>query len=112
MSRRICYPVSVTSIGLGFTFHLANHYAFTEKEINIYVGLTDMQRKWYRSVLEKDIDAVNGGKIGALTIDHLFIHSSRPFWKERGKDSTHEHRHAGKDEHFIQLSLCIIDNNP
>lgn len=32
----------------------------TEKEINIYVGLADMQRKWYRSVLEKDIDAVNG----------------------------------------------------
>jgi hypothetical protein len=34
-----------------------------EKEINIYVGLTEMQRKWYRSVLEKDIDAVNGGQI-------------------------------------------------
>ena len=33
--------------------------ASVEKEINIYVGLTDMQRKWYRSVLEKDIDAVN-----------------------------------------------------
>ena len=32
----------------------------SEKEINIYVGLTEMQRKWYRSVLEKDIDAVNG----------------------------------------------------
>ncbi|KII93122.1 hypothetical protein PLICRDRAFT_130653 [Plicaturopsis crispa FD-325 SS-3] len=31
-----------------------------KKEINIYVGLTAMQRKWYRSVLEKDIDAVNG----------------------------------------------------
>lgn len=31
-----------------------------KKETNIYVGLTDMQRKWYRSVLEKDIDAVNG----------------------------------------------------
>jgi SNF2 family DNA or RNA helicase len=31
-----------------------------EKEINIYVGLSEMQRKWYRSVLEKDIDAVNG----------------------------------------------------
>ncbi|TFY81497.1 hypothetical protein EWM64_g2517 [Hericium alpestre] len=31
-----------------------------KKEINIYVGLTDMQRKWYRSVLEKDIDAVSG----------------------------------------------------
>ena len=32
---------------------------FVEKEINIYVGLTKMQRKWYRLVLEKDIDAVN-----------------------------------------------------
>ncbi|KAF8523184.1 SNF2 family DNA-dependent ATPase [Hysterangium stoloniferum] len=31
-----------------------------KKEVNIYVGLTDMQRKWYRSVLEKDIDAVTG----------------------------------------------------
>ncbi|KZT18698.1 SNF2 family DNA-dependent ATPase [Neolentinus lepideus HHB14362 ss-1] len=31
-----------------------------KKEINIYVGLTEMQRRWYRSVLQKDIDAVNG----------------------------------------------------
>ncbi|EGN93575.1 hypothetical protein SERLA73DRAFT_171912 [Serpula lacrymans var. lacrymans S7.3] len=31
-----------------------------KKEINIYIGLTEMQRKWYRSVLQKDIDAVNG----------------------------------------------------
>ncbi|CEH18287.1 chromatin remodelling complex atpase chain isw1 [Ceraceosorus bombacis] len=31
-----------------------------KKEINIFVGLTDMQRKWYKSILEKDIDAVNG----------------------------------------------------
>jgi SWI/SNF-related matrix-associated actin-dependent regulator of chromatin subfamily A member 5 len=33
---------------------------FSEKEINIYVGLSEMQRKWYRSVLEKDLEAVNG----------------------------------------------------
>lgn len=32
-----------------------------KKEINIFVGLTDMQRRWYKSILEKDIDAVNGG---------------------------------------------------
>lgn len=32
-----------------------------KKEINIFVGLTEMQRKWYKSILEKDIDAVNGG---------------------------------------------------
>ncbi|KAI5120574.1 hypothetical protein M0805_002524 [Coniferiporia weirii] len=31
-----------------------------KKEINIYVGLTEMQRKWYKSVLSKDVDAVNG----------------------------------------------------
>ena len=31
-----------------------------KKEINVFVGLTEMQRKWYKSILEKDIDAVNG----------------------------------------------------
>lgn len=34
-----------------------------KKEINLYVGLSDMQRKWYRKLLEKDIDAVNGNFI-------------------------------------------------
>ncbi|EDO17896.1 hypothetical protein Kpol_1010p11, partial [Vanderwaltozyma polyspora DSM 70294] len=29
-------------------------------ETNLYVGMTQMQRKWYKSLLEKDIDAVNG----------------------------------------------------
>ncbi|KAG0036912.1 hypothetical protein BGZ82_003471 [Podila clonocystis] len=31
-----------------------------KKEVNLYVGLTAMQRKWYQRILEKDIDAVNG----------------------------------------------------
>lgn len=31
-----------------------------KKEINLYVGMTDMQLHWYKSLLEKDIDAVNG----------------------------------------------------
>ena len=43
---------------------------FAEKEINIYVGLTEMQRKWYRSVLEKDIDAVNGLMVSLLHLRH------------------------------------------
>jgi len=30
-----------------------------KKEINLYVGMSDMQLKWYRKILEKDIDAVN-----------------------------------------------------
>lgn len=29
-------------------------------EMNVYIGMTDMQRSWYRKLLEKDIDAVNG----------------------------------------------------
>lgn len=45
-----------------------------KKETNIYVGLTEMQRKWYRSVLEKDIDAVNDTH-GSLRrhVSHLIL---------------------------------------
>ncbi|AET38002.1 chromatin-remodeling ATPase ISW1 Ecym_2256 [Eremothecium cymbalariae DBVPG len=31
-----------------------------KKELNLYVGMASMQRKWYKQILEKDIDAVNG----------------------------------------------------
>ncbi|KAI2602080.1 SWI/SNF family of DNA-dependent ATPase [Hypoxylon sp. NC1633] len=31
-----------------------------KKEINLYIGMADMQVKWYQKILEKDIDAVNG----------------------------------------------------
>lgn len=31
-----------------------------KKEMNVYVSMSDMQRKWYQKILEKDIDAVNG----------------------------------------------------
>ena len=41
-------------------FEVTSAYFLPEIEINIHVGLAEMQRKWYRSVLEKDIDAVNG----------------------------------------------------
>jgi len=58
MSKRICYRVRL---------HLPNNSRLLsrilEKEINIYVGLTEMQRKWYWSVLEKDIDVANGEQI-------------------------------------------------
>lgn len=30
-----------------------------KKEINLYVGMSEMQVKWYKKILEKDIDAVN-----------------------------------------------------
>ncbi|KAJ3048565.1 hypothetical protein HK097_010430 [Rhizophlyctis rosea] len=31
-----------------------------KKRVNIYVGMSTMQRNWYKKILEKDIDAVNG----------------------------------------------------
>lgn len=31
-----------------------------KKELNLYVPMSEMQRKWYQKILEKDIDAVNG----------------------------------------------------
>lgn len=31
-----------------------------KKEVNLYLGMSDMQIKWYKKILEKDIDAVNG----------------------------------------------------
>ncbi|ORY68776.1 SWI/SNF family of DNA-dependent ATPase [Pseudomassariella vexata] len=31
-----------------------------KKEINLYIGMAEMQVKWYQKILEKDIDAVNG----------------------------------------------------
>ena len=31
-----------------------------KKEMNLYIGMSDMQRKWYQNILTKDIDAVNG----------------------------------------------------
>lgn len=31
-----------------------------KKEVNLYIGMSEMQVKWYRKILEKDIDAVNG----------------------------------------------------
>ncbi|BFZ54456.1 chromatin remodeling complex Adenosinetriphosphatase [Savitreella phatthalungensis] len=31
-----------------------------KKETNLYIGMSQMQKTWYRRLLEKDIDAVNG----------------------------------------------------
>ncbi|CCD26704.1 uncharacterized protein NDAI_0I01350 [Naumovozyma dairenensis CBS 421] len=31
-----------------------------KKELNLYVGMSSMQKKWYKQILEKDLDAVNG----------------------------------------------------
>ncbi|KIJ58834.1 hypothetical protein HYDPIDRAFT_171110 [Hydnomerulius pinastri MD-312] len=50
-----------------------------KKEINIYVGLMEMQREWYRSILENDIDAVNEltWKEGKTRLMNMVIQMSR-----------------------------------
>ncbi|KAJ3077794.1 chromatin remodeling complex Adenosinetriphosphatase [Quaeritorhiza haematococci] len=40
------------------------HSLLPKKRIDLYVGLSSMQRKWYQKLLEKDIDAVNGAVSG------------------------------------------------
>lgn len=61
-----------------------------KKEINVYVGMTELQRKWYKMLLEKDIDAVNGmtgkkeGKTRLLNIVmQLRVRLSTAFAQER-----------------------------
>ncbi|CCK72909.1 chromatin-remodeling ATPase ISW1 KNAG_0M00560 [Huiozyma naganishii CBS 8797] len=31
-----------------------------KQELNVYVGMSAMQKRWYKNILEKDLDAVNG----------------------------------------------------
>jgi SWI/SNF-related matrix-associated actin-dependent regulator of chromatin subfamily A member 5 len=54
-----------------------------------------MQRKWYRSVLEKDIDAVNGTLHTLVVLEFSCSLNSRSNWQERGQDASYEHGHAG-----------------
>lgn len=35
------------------------HSLLPKKEVNLYVGMTELQKKWYRKILERDIDALN-----------------------------------------------------
>jgi SWI/SNF-related matrix-associated actin-dependent regulator of chromatin subfamily A member 5 len=43
------------------------------QETMLFVGLTDMQKEWYKKILLKDIDAVNGGGKGTQTLIHFLL---------------------------------------
>ncbi|CAH7684062.1 SNF2 family N-terminal domain-domain-containing protein [Phakopsora pachyrhizi] len=57
-----------------------------KKEINVYVGMTEMQRKWYKMILEKDIDALrkccnhpylfDGAESPPFTTDEHLVYNS------------------------------------
>lgn len=36
------------------------HSLLPKREVNLYIGMSPMQRKWYQQILERDIAAVNG----------------------------------------------------
>jgi SNF2 family DNA or RNA helicase len=71
------------------------HSLLPKKEINLYVGMTEMQRKWYRMLLEKDIDAVNGELSNQVLRD--VAHVYRRIWEEGGEDAFAEHCYAAKE---------------
>ncbi|KAF8177441.1 SNF2 family N-terminal domain-containing protein [Pholiota molesta] len=85
-----------------------------KKEINIYVGLTDMQRKWYRSVLEKDIDAVNGltgKKEGKTRLMNMVMQLRKVTCHPYLFDGAEPGPPYTTDEHLIQNSgkMIILD---
>ncbi|KIM38257.1 hypothetical protein M413DRAFT_447993 [Hebeloma cylindrosporum] len=85
-----------------------------KKEINIYVGLSDMQRKWYRSVLEKDIDAVNGltgKKEGKTRLMNMVMQLRKVTCHPYLFDGAEPRPPYTTDEHLIQNSgkMMILD---
>ncbi|KAG2360929.1 SNF2 family N-terminal domain-containing protein [Suillus spraguei] len=85
-----------------------------KKEINIYVGLTEMQRKWYRSVLEKDIDAVNGltgKKEGKTRLMNMVMQLRKVTCHPYLFDGAEPGPPYTTDEHLIQNSgkMLILD---
>ncbi|KAG2009048.1 SNF2-family ATP dependent chromatin remodeling factor snf21, variant 3 [Coprinopsis cinerea AmutBmut pab1-1] len=85
-----------------------------KKEINIYVGLSEMQRKWYRSVLEKDIDAVNGltgKKEGKTRLMNIVMQLRKVTCHPYLFDGAEPGPPYTTDEHLIQNSgkMVILD---
>ena len=74
-----------------------------KKEINVYVGMTDMQRKWYRSILEKDIDAVNnisGKKEGKTRLANIVM--------QLRKCCNHPYLFDGAVRPFLSARICYV----
>jgi superfamily II DNA or RNA helicase len=52
------------------------HSLLPKKEVNLYVGLSQMQRNWYQKILERDLEAVNGlsrGKEGKTRLLNIVM---------------------------------------
>ena len=52
------------------------HSLLPKKEVHLYCGMTEMQRLWYKRILEKDLEAVNGmtkGKEGTTRLLNIVM---------------------------------------
>jgi len=82
-----------------------------KKEIKIWVGMSEMQRKWYTSILMKDIDKINGQSGNKSALMNILMHlrkcSNHPYLfdgAEPGPPYT-------TDMHLVTNSgkLCVLD---
>ncbi|KAL8291369.1 hypothetical protein RQP46_002347 [Phenoliferia psychrophenolica] len=85
-----------------------------KKEVNMYVGMTAMQRKWYKSILEKDIDAVNGGggkKEGKTRLQNIVMQLRKCCNHPYLFDGAEPGPPFTNDEHIIENSgkMVILD---
>jgi len=87
------------------------HSLLPKKEINLYVGMTEMQKKWYRRLLEKDLDALNGVGEGRMRLQNVLM--------QLRKCANHPYLFEGAepgppfttDEHLVQNSgkMLLLD---
>ena len=91
------------------------HSLLPKKEVNLYVGLSPLQREWYKRLLERDLDAVNGLMVkqreGKLRLQNLVM--------QLRKCANHPYLFEGAepgppfttDEHLVEASgkLVVLD---
>ncbi|KAM0790897.1 hypothetical protein ACM66B_004735 [Microbotryomycetes sp. NB124-2] len=85
-----------------------------KKEINVYVGMTDLQRKWYKMILEKDIDAVNGAggkKEGKTRLQNMVMQLRKCCNHPYLFDGAEPGPPFTTDEHLVEASgkMIILD---
>jgi len=83
-----------------------------KKEMNIYVGLTKMQRDWYTKILMKDIDIVNGaGKVEKMRLQNILMQLRKCVNHPYLFDGAEPGPPYTTDEHIIQNSgkMRVLD---
>lgn len=83
-----------------------------KKELNVYVGLSKMQREWYTKILMKDIDIVNGaGKVEKMRLQNILMQLRKCVNHPYLFDGAEPGPPYTTDEHLIDNSgkLVVLD---